>query len=264
MSSVKNLSDEMLKIVRNPDVFGFIAFYENSFGWKFPPHLFPVAMALCDERIKNLMIIVGPGSGKSITISVCYPAWKLGHDQTQTFLDISASEGLTQGFVQASMELIEWNPWYKIVFPNVKPDKDSGWSPLRGAYVTGRPRGIPDPSYVGAGLTSKALTGKHSKNLILDDIHDPENSGNEDQCKKVIEKFYSQLLGRADPSGARFLIAGRRWAENDLYGYLIKHEADQWVVMTLPAERKGESKLYWDIQVPDGLQCCFTDESNVN
>lgn len=198
-------------------------------------------------------------------LSVCYPAWALGHDPTLTILGVSASEGLIQGFVQASMELIEGRgtgAWYPIVFPNVKPDKDSGWSPLRGAYVTGRPVGIPDPSYVGAGLTSKALTGKHAKILIFDDLHDFENSLNPEQCKKVIDKYYGQLIGRADPAGARFIVAGRRWNESDLYGHILKNEADQWVVLTLPAERRNSSRLYWNIQVPDGLECVFTEQTN--
>jgi len=44
---------------------------------------------------------------------------------------------------------------------------------------------------------------------------------------------------------------------DDLYGKL-QHSED-WVVMTLPAERPGSRDLYYDIMVPDKLECVFTD-----
>lgn len=197
----------------------------------------------------------------SSLLSIYYPAWILGHDSSQTILGISASEGLIQGFVQASMEIIEWAPWYKVAFPNVKPDKEAGWSPSRGMYITGRSIGIPDPSYVGVGLTSKTLTGKHAKTIIIDDLNDAENTYTAEQRKRVIEKYYSQLVGRADPGGARYIVAGRRWAMEDLIGWLMAKEEEEWVTMTLPAERKSSTRLYWDITVPDGLECCFTQDN---
>jgi len=259
MTNQSEVSPEILEKLRSKTVYGYISYFEMVSGWSFPEHMFPVALALCDERIKKLLIMVGPGSTKSTHLSIYFPSWKLGHDQSQTILGISASEGLIQGFVQGAMEIIEWSPWWKIAFPGVIPDKDSGWSPARGIYVNNRPIGLPDPSYVGVGLTSKALTGKHAKTIIIDDIHDDENSYTAEGRKRVVDKYYSQLVGRADPSGARYVIAGRRWALGDLYGWLMEKESEDWVTMVLPAERKQSTRLFWDITVPNGLECCFTE-----
>lgn len=239
--------------------------YEGT-GITFPDHMYPVAFALCDKRIQKLMLQIGPGSGKSVLLTTVYPAWLLGHDPTQTILGISGAESLIQGFVEGSMDFIANSEAFKLAFPHVTPAKDRGWSSSQGMYVKGYRSGTPDASYWGCGLKSKALTGKHARTIILDDLHDAENSATEEQCKEVVRKYASQIVGRADAMGARYLLAGRRWNVKDLYGVLERSE--DWVVMRLPAERPGSRVLYYDVYVPDfsdpetkqvPFECVFTD-----
>lgn len=245
---------------RRPEILA--AFYDavmEERGFRLPQHLRAVALALADERIRKLMIIVGPGAGKSQLLSVIYPAFELGIDPSQTILGVSAGEALMQGFLGAVMQLIEYSPVYRAFFPGTRPNKDLGWSSSNGMFVTGHRAGDPDASYFTAGLASKSLTGKHGRVLIFDDLHDRENSASSEQCDKVVTTYYDTLLGRADPQGARFIVAGRRWNTNDIYGHL-RAEGD-FVTMTLPAERKGE-ELYWDVSVPDGIECVFTERAS--
>lgn len=222
-----------------------------------PSHLWPVALALCDRRINKLMIVVGPGAGKSLLLSVVFPAWLIGHDPNMTVVSVSAGELLPQGFMHAVMNIIETSESWKLTFPHIRPDKSSGWSLDKGATVGPRGAGNPDASYWACGLTSKSLPGRHGRLMIIDDIHNDDNSMTEDQIEKVVRKYYNTILGRADPTGARFVIAGRRWHENDIYGQL--KDSGDWVVMTLPAERPGSKTLYYDVTVPEGVECVFTD-----
>jgi len=235
----------------------FYEWMQREEGFRLPDHLYPVILALCDSRIDNLMLQVGPGSSKSTLLSIIYPAWVIGHDPTMTTLGISGAQDLAAGFMNAVGRMIDQNPAYRAAFPNVKPDKDRGWSNERGLFVTGRPSAIPDASFYACGMSSKALTGKHAKQIILDDLHDADNSASEAQCQVVSEKWVSQLRGRADVQGARFILAGRRWHEADLYGRLQFN--GEFVCMTLPAERPGSRKLWFDITVPEGIECVFTD-----
>lgn len=247
---------------------GFSLFYNIMYsrrGFFLPRHLVPLSAALADKRITKLLCIVGPGSGKSVMISITYPAFTLGIDPSTTILGISAGENLMQGFVTAVGDWIEHAHDWKTLFPDVIPDKDKGWSTERGLYVKGHPPGDPDASYFATGLTSKALTGKHARLIIGDDLHDKENSSSVEACLRVREIFYRQIMGRADPRGARFIIAGRRWHQEDLYGHL--KSTGEWVVMELPSFRddKGNNgrDLYWDITIPDGLICCFNDPAQL-
>ena len=41
--------------------------------------------------------------------------------------------------------------------------------------------GQPSPSYAATGHNAKSITGKHAKTIIIDDIHDEENTLTPDQ-----------------------------------------------------------------------------------
>ena len=250
-----------LTVSATKSALGLITYYNSIFadrGFVLPPHLVDVARALADDRIRKLMIIIGPGSGKSLMLSVCYPSWLLGIESSQTILGVSAGEALIQGFMSAVMQIIEWSPIYHGIFPKTRPDKSTGWSTERGLFVTGHMPGDPDASYFASGLESSSITGKHGRTLILDDLHNKQNSASTDQCLKVVDAYYNTLIGRADPRGARFIVAGRRWNTEDIYGHL-RDEGD-FVTMVLPAERQESKELWWDITVPDGLECVFTEK----
>lgn len=242
------------------------AFYElifSSHGWKFLNFLYPACLGFCDTRINKLMFILGPGVGKSQFLSVCIPAWMIGHDPNMTIVAISGGEALMQGFQQAVAELIEFSPAWNDCFPNIRPDKNRGWSTTGGIFVNGRRPGIPDASYLACGVDSKYLTGKHGKLIIIDDLHNKDNSSTAEQCEKVVESYANTILGRAELTGARFLMAGRRWHEDDIYGKL--KGTPGWVVIEIPHEREGAYELYADVFVPDDpktgkpLECVFTD-----
>ena len=200
---------------------------------------------------------------------IVYPTWELGHDPTLAILSVSAGERLPQTFLQASMQIIKDDPTFKKYFPDVRPDAGVGWSLERGLYVTGRHRGDENPSYFCAGLGSKALTGLHTRLMILDDLHDEENSNTPESRAVVVGKYYRTLMSRADPRGCRRVAVGRWWAEDDLYQEWRK--SGDWVVMELPATRRGGSRRLWfDVYVPMDpetgrvLQCVFSETGELS
>lgn len=252
--------EELAKICQSYTPFSLAAFYNwvsKDVGFTLPAHMWPVCLALTDVRIRNLQIIVGPGSTKSYLLSTIFPAWLIGHDPTMTILGISAAENLMNGFMQSVQRVIESSEAFHACFPNVKPDKSAGWSSERGIFVTGHPPAVPDANFFGCGLNSSALTGKHSRIVLCDDIHDKNNAATAEGCKQVVDAYFTTILGRAVATGTRFITAGRRWNNDDLYGALM--ESGYYVTMRLPFEREGSTELYWDISVPDDVECVFTD-----
>lgn len=242
------------------NVEGLIAFYNFMFmdrGYKLPPHLYHVAQAIMDDRIDKLLVTVGPGSGKSMLISIVAPAFRLGQNPTITQIGISAGEDLIHGFQKGVMEWVADSARFARAFPGVKPNKKLGWSASNGMFVTGHLQGDPDATYAGFGTGSLQLTGVHARVITGDDIHDVKNASSTEACMDVRAWYYRQMIGRADPNGCKFILAGRRWHEDDLYGHFS--DGGEWVHMNLPAQRDQETELYWDITLPKGLRCCFTD-----
>lgn len=221
-----------------------------------PDHLRPVAWILGDKNIDAAMLIISPGAGKSLLCDVAYPCYEIGYDPTISIMGVSSGADLMVDFLQTSMKILEENPIYKLLFPNIEPDENSGWSTSRGIFVKRPATGQVSPSYQATGYSSKKITGKHAKIILIDDIHDQENSGTADQIEKVEEFYYKTLIGRQDPKGSRMIMVGRRWAEDDIYGRLKK--SGDWLTMTL-ASIRDTAELYYDVRIPAGLSCIFND-----
>jgi len=245
--------------IRLPDFYNAI---QRPRGFQLAPHHLHVCYGLEDKRIRKLMLIAGPGNGKSTITSQIYPALEIGRDPSMTCLAISGAEGLTQGFQTAVSEIIESSEPFKKLFPKVGPDKARGWAMEKGLFVTGRAPGDPDASYKAVGIDSRQLTGLHARTIIMDDLHDDQNSLTDETCAKVVARFYKTILGRGDPRGARYILSGRRFNRADVYGSL--QESGDWVVLRLPAERPKSFELWHDVLVPkleDGspLPCWFSE-----
>jgi phage terminase large subunit-like protein len=228
----------------------------SSDNMSLPDHLRPAVWALADPGIDKAMVIISPGSGKSQLVDVVYPTWRLGLAPTTTILGVSSAEGLMTTFIQAAMNIIENNNIYKEVFPNVRPDKDTGWSAGRGIFVTRGLSSLAPPSYSVSGYKSRSIIGKHARELLVDDIHDEDNSANTENISDVEGWYYRTLIGRQDPEGSRFFMTGRRWAEDDLYARLRK--SGDWLVMELAAFVEG-TDLYYKTRIPAGMSCCFNN-----
>ena len=101
-----------------------------------PVDLNPEQEAVAQFRQGFGAAYAGPGSGKSLLISVAYTAYVLGCRPEYTIVGISAGEALMQGFMSAVMGWIEFSPAWKTMFPKVGPDKDLGWKLAAGLLAS--------------------------------------------------------------------------------------------------------------------------------
>jgi hypothetical protein len=229
-------------------------------GFRLAPHHYPIVGGLEDARITQLLVMCAPGAGKSMLLSVVLPTWEVGHDPTLTMISVSAGESLPMAFMSAARQIIEYDPTFREFFPEVKPS--SRWSDQRGLYVIGHSRSDPDPSFACFGLGSSRLTGAHARYHIYDDIHDRINSSSPESRQEVKNVYFNTLLGRADPRGVRRIAVGRWWASDDIYQEWIS--SGDWVVLSLPATRPGNTRLWYDAFVPKNLECVFSEEGELD
>jgi hypothetical protein len=70
-------------------------------------------------EIRRLIINVPPRSMKSITASVAFPAWVLGHDPTKRIICVSYAEDLARKLSVDTRTLLD-SPWYRELFPRLR------------------------------------------------------------------------------------------------------------------------------------------------
>ena len=87
--------------------------------------------------------------------------------------------------------------------------------------------------------------------IIIDDIIKNRQDANSPTIKKnIIDWYNSTLYTRLSPNG-RLVIVNTRWAEDDLVGYLLNKEPDQWNVINMPAISEEGTALWperWGIE----------------
>ena len=229
---------------------GFEAFYEVIFGERLPAHALeewirPLYNAR-QER-KGIVCQAFRGSTKTTTMTSGFTAYRIGLEPHRANLLIQVGDDIAQNNAAAVARIIADNPGWKLIFPNVVPDIEKGWGAA--GYEVKRVDIDPgawselnakrkDPTFVGLGYSSRGIIGKHPDGvLIIDDIHDENNTFSERELAKVLQILNGTILKTR--VGSTWIIAiGTPWVEGDALDYLEK--TGRFVVTKTPVYREIE------------------------
>src|SRR5262249_36254587 len=172
--------------------------------------------------ISRLLINQPPRSLKSICVSVAYVAWLLGHDPTRRVIVVSYANEFAAELHRQFRMVID-APWYRALFPAMRPAKDSGTELVTTAggsrYATS----------VGG-----TLTGRGADLIIVDDPLKAEEAMSEPARRKVIDWYGGTLVSRLnDKENGPIVVVMQRLHENDLAGHLPGQGG--WEHLDLPA-----------------------------
>ena len=110
-------------------------------------------------RITRLIITLPPRSLKSISASVAFPAWLLGHDPSTRIIAVSYADILTAKHARDCRVVME-SAWYRRLFPqtrfNPKKATETEFETTRHGFRYGTSLG-------------GALTGRGGNFIIIDD-----------------------------------------------------------------------------------------------
>jgi len=181
-------------------------------------------------EITRLLINQPPRSLKSISVSVAYVAWLLGHDPTRRIIVVSYSNDFAAELHRQFRMVID-APWYRALFPAMRPAKDSGTELVTTAggsrYATS----------VGG-----TLTGRGADLIVVDDPLKAEEAMSETARRRVIEWFGGTLVSRLnDKENDPIVVVMQRLHEDDLAGYLM--EKGTWSHLDLPAIAEEDSVI---------------------
>jgi predicted phage terminase large subunit-like protein len=170
----------------------------------------------------RLLINLPPRSLKSLCVSVAYVAWLLGHDPTRRIIVVSYSNELAAELHRQFRMIID-APWYRAIFPAMRPAKDSG------AELVSTAGGSRYATSVGG-----TLTGRGADLIIVDDPLKADEAMSEPARRRVIDWYTGTLVSRLnDKENGPIVVVMQRLHEDDLAGHLLGQ--GNWQHLDLPA-----------------------------
>ena len=219
----------------------FGAFLQRCFltlnpGTPFLPnwHLLAMAHQLARVQrgeIQRLIFNLPPRNLKSISVSVAFAAFLLGHDPSRRIIAISYSEELALKH-SSDFRLIVSSNWYRKIFPDMRIERSS-----EDEVLTSQ-RGFRRSTSVNG-----TLTGLGADLFIIDDPQRPADALSQARRAGLNHWFGSSLVSRLDnkQSGA-IIVVMQRLHLDDLSGFLLG-SGDDWELLRLPAIAEEDERI---------------------
>lgn len=199
----------------------FLAFVQKSFeiinpGTPFLDnwHIGALAYVLEELRLgahRRQIINMPPRLLKSTVVSVCWPAFLLGHDPTAKVLVVSYTEALAEKLSGDTRRLMT-SPFYESLFPGTRLERQSNLN-----LITDQ-NGFRMGATVGG-----SITGLGADWIIVDDPHNASEAYSDAAREKVWNFFRQTLLSRLNnPPEGRLVAVMQRLHDDDLSGRLLR------------------------------------------
>jgi predicted phage terminase large subunit-like protein len=182
-----------------------------------------------DER--RLVITVPPRHLKSITVSVAFAAWLLGHDPKAKIMVASYSQDLARHHSSQTRMIME-SSWYQRDFPRTRIS-DRGNRALELETTAG---GVRKAVSVGG-----SITGFGADYIILDDCMKADEARSPTIRQETRNWFDNTVQSRLnDKATGRIISIQQRLHEDDLSAYLIEKDYSH---LNLPAISEEEEDI---------------------
>lgn len=189
-------------------------------------HIQGVLERVTSGEIRRLMLFVPPRHGKSEMVTVRYPVWRMERDPSLRVVVGAYSQTLANRFSRKSRRIAKERFELDTERKAVEEWETAGGGTFRAVGV-------------GAGITGQ---GGHL--IVIDDpVKNREEANSETYREKVWQWYTDDLYTRLEPDATVILIM-TRWHEDDLAGRILaSDDADQWTVISLPAEAEENDPL---------------------
>jgi predicted phage terminase large subunit-like protein len=171
---------------------------------------------------RRLLINQPPRSLKSISVSVAFVAWLVGHEPSRRIIVVSYSQDFAAE-LHRQFRVVVNSDWYHTLFPATRWSKETGLDLVTtmggGRYATS----------VGG-----TLTGRGADLIIVDDPLNANEVLSEPARRRVIDWYAGSLVSRLNDKETGAIVAVmQRLHEEDLAGHLLRMEG--WDHLSLPA-----------------------------
>jgi predicted phage terminase large subunit-like protein len=205
--------------------------YEDAFHIKYLCDLYQVEVERIikrEEKDKDIIVNIPPRTSKSLITSVVLNAWAWIKDPTIPFITVSFDEDLSLLNARYCKDIIKSDEYQALFGHLFQIRKDADTQSLfftdKGGFRMSK-------------TTGANITGHKGMIIIVDDPQNPKTAESELERKKTIEYYTRALYNRLTPAnlGIRIIIM-QRLHENDLTGYLLENNKEDYIHICLPAE----------------------------
>lgn len=198
-------------------------------------------------KIKRLIINVPPRTLKTEIVSIAFPAWCMGKDNSKKFMGISYSSWLSEDNSSACRAIYQ-SDTYKSIFPRITPIKeDQNTKQYRTTERGGQ--------YYASGSTG-TITGKWCDIMVIDDPLKPWDADSDIVRVWVNNNYHNTLKSRLNNKVEwAIVIIMQRLHDDDLCWHLIDLESkwgdkrDKLIIKAI-AEDDDEHRKIWESFFP--------------
>ena len=218
-------------------------------------------VAAREPRKHDLIINVPPGSTKTITCSIMFPAWCWTRWYWMRFITASYSSALSMESAEYCRDLIR-STQFQEMYPeiDIKEDKDtkSNFKIVKKVINPGREsRRILTGGSRFSTSVGGTLIGFHGDILIVDDPLNPQQAASEVELASA-NRWMEQTLPtrKTDKDVTPVVLIMQRLHQNDPTGHLLAKRKANIKLVCLP----GECRLYLDKVNPPELAQYYKDD----
>ena len=260
---------EILKSFLLSDILNFTRYFfkvRNKRKFVVGDHHILISRALnrvLSGEVKRLMINIAPRYGKTELAVKNFIAAGLALNSKAKFIHLSYSDDLVRDNSSEVQSIMREQAYIDLfrAFPASTNSKkwyteDGGglYAVSSSGQVTGFGAGVVDEEEEGLNEEMNELEENISKNeifggaIIIDDPIKPDDALSPTIRDKVNNKFETTIRSRVNSRNTPIVIIMQRLHEDDLCGFLLRQEPDEWEVLTLPCittDEKGEEGALW-------------------
>ncbi len=181
----------------------------------------------CERReIKRLIINIPPRFLKSISCSIAFPAWLLGHNPSEKITCVSYAHKLSVTLSESTRAVMS-SDWYNCLFPDTV---------LR--HQTQTELKTTDMGFRMCTSTGGVLTGLGGNYIIVDDPLSVQQAQSMNERDKANVWFDSLSTRLDDKKNGVIIVIMQRLHANDTTGYLLEKGGWEHLKIPLVAEEK--------------------------
>lgn len=209
--------------------------------------LFYHAKRIVDGEVTKIMFNVAPRYGKTEVMVKMFIAYSLALNPASRFIHLSYSDSLALDNSSAVKDLIT-SAEYQELFPYVQISKDSRakekWYTTAGGGVLARSSSGQVTGF-GAGQTNfDNEIQEFGGAIIIDDPIKPDDANSEILRERVNNKFNTTIRNRVNSETTPIIIIMQRLHPEDLCGYLLENEPEDWEVVRMPVIKEDGTALW--------------------